>query len=144
MTGFADSALTQVDVTTDEVGWAVRADWQSSGVAVTADGDIWVAAPGSGTVTRFSSQGVSGGPIQLANGPTGVAVDTAGKVWVVGSTSNIIVRLDPATNQVDLQKDLLDAGGHEAASDMTGLVARTVTTRYGTWTVVHDSLIEDS
>jgi len=144
VTGFADSALSRVDVSADEVDWAMPADWQSSGAAVTGDGDIWVAAAGSGTVTRFSSLGQNRGSIPLDNGPTGVAVDTAGKVWVVGSTSDMIVRIDPATNQVDLQKILVASGGHEAASDMTGLVARTVTTRFGTWTVVYDSLVEDT
>ncbi|MBU4289020.1 MAG: hypothetical protein KKI12_12725, partial [Proteobacteria bacterium] len=44
---------------------------------------------------------------------------------------------NPATNTVELEK--LVKGQHYSYSDMTGIVARSMTTRIGTWTVVFDS-----
>ncbi len=66
-------------------------------------------------------------------------MDAAGKVWVTNLNDNWIHRIDPATNAIDLSKELLNSGGHYTYSDMTGIVSRTITTKIGTWTVVYDS-----
>jgi len=139
VTGYTASALSRVDVSEVEVVGTGDAWWQSQGAAATSDGDVWVAAPGSGVVSRFSPDGALEATIPLANRPSAVAVDQAGKVWVVGQGFNMIYRLNPETNAVELQKDLLAAYGHDAVGDLTGIVARSITTRIGTWSVIHDS-----
>ncbi len=139
VTGYTDGRLSRVDTSTGEVEWEVPVDWQANGVAVTPDGDLWVATPASGTVRRYSNEGLAKGTLELASWPSGVALDGAGKVWVVSSVSPLLVRVDPATGRVDLQKELLASGGHDTTSDLTGVVARSVTSRHGTWSVVHDS-----
>jgi PKD repeat protein/sugar lactone lactonase YvrE len=139
VTGFDESAMTRIDVEEEEAEDPVGADFQSDGAAVTSDGDVWVAVPSSQVVRRYSNEGVDKGAVQLTNAPTAVAVDGEGKVWVLGVLSERIERIDPASNQVDLQKDMLDSGGHDASGDLTGIVARTITTSYGSWTAVHDS-----
>jgi DNA-binding beta-propeller fold protein YncE len=49
------------------------------GVAVDANGKIYVAGINTGTVTTFNADGSAGTPtITGLNGPTGVAVDAAG------------------------------------------------------------------
>jgi len=65
-----------------------------------------------------------------------VAVDADGKVWVVNNGDEYIRRIDPATGQVDLEKAIVGAR-HYGYSDMTGIVARTVSTRIGNWTISH-------
>jgi hypothetical protein len=51
------------------------------------------------------------------------------------------LRIDPLTNTVDLTKDIIESGGHYTYSDMTGFIARTITTTttIGNWTVIFDS-----
>jgi streptogramin lyase len=71
------------------------------------------------------------------NHPTGVATDSDGKVWVVNYGDAFIKRIDPATNRVDLEKSV--GGSHYGYSDMTGIVARSVTTMIGTWTASYDA-----
>lgn len=114
------------------------------GVVVTSDGDVWVAASGSGKVLRLSNDGVLKAIIPVGDFPTGVSVDQEGKVWVVNFGDGHIKRIDPATDTIDLDKLILGSGGsgyaaHYGYSDMTGFVARTITTKVGTWTVDSDS-----
>ena len=52
---------------------------------------------------------------------------------------NNIYRIDPATNTIDLKKDINGSGGHYTYSDMTGFIAQTITTTIGTWTIIFDS-----
>lgn len=118
----------------------------SRGVVVTlADNNVWIANSCSGTVTRLDNNGIVIATIPLlgAGGevgttPTGVAVDAAGKVWVTNYNSDNVMRIDPATNSVDLTVSLGSGAGPYNYSDMTGstLIAPPNT---GTWTVVHDS-----
>ena len=65
-------------------------------------------------------------------------MDADGKVWAVDVGDEYVKRIDPATNAVDLAK-ALPGTNHYGYSDMTGFVARNATTRFGTWTVIHDS-----
>ncbi len=79
----------------------------SRGVAVTfTDNNVWVANSSSNTVTRLDNNGNVLQTIRVGSMPTGVAVDAAGKVWVTNHNSHNAMRIDPATNQVDLTVDL--------------------------------------
>jgi len=108
------------------------------GVCVGLDGDVWVAQSGSSRVTRHNPEtGAVINTILVGDTPTGVAVDAAGKIWVTNYGSSNIMRIDPATNSVDFTQE-----GHTNPynySDMTGIIARTITTKTGTWTVDYDS-----
>ena len=143
VTGFSEGLMSRIDLGKEEVDRDWVADFRSSGAAVTSDGDVWVAAIGTARVRRYANDGSVRASIPIANSPTAVAVDGDGKVWVAGLT-NFIVRIDPAGNRADLQKEIIDSGGHDATGDMTGIVARAITTSYGKWTVVHDSDSEDA
>ena len=144
VTGFEDAALSRLDQSTSTVEWSETADWQADGVSVTTGGDVWIAAPGSGRLSRFSRDGEFLGSLPVGNLPTGVAIDHSGKLWVTGSGNDIIVRVDPMTGSADLQKELRATGTHPAIGDLTGIVVRSLTTHYGTWTAVCDNRDERS
>lgn len=136
--GWCANMLTMIDTATGVIGWSKNTgDSCSRGVAVTNDGDIWVANSGSNTVSRWSADGTKKGTITGFQHPTGVATDAAGKVWVVDYGSANIYRIDTAANRVDLTKSV--GGAHYGYSDMTGIVSRSMTTKVGTWTVTLDS-----
>ena len=61
---------------------------------------------------------------------------------VVNYTDQMIHRIEPATNTIDLSK--LIPGNHYGYSDMTGIVSRLATTRVGTWQAIMSSGIFDS
>jgi len=63
-----------------------------------------------------------------SSGPGGVIV-----------SDDHIHRINPATNTVDLSKEIMESRGHYTYSDMTGIVLRTITTRIGSWSFVFDS-----
>lgn len=136
--GWCANMLTMIDTATGAIGWnKSTGDNCSRGVAVTNDGDVWVANSGSNTVSRWSADGTKKGTITGFQHPTGVATDAAGKVWVVDYGSANIYRIDPASNKIDLTKSV--GGPHYGYSDMTGIVSRSMTTKIGTWTVALDS-----
>ncbi len=141
VSGGEQQGLTKIDTELEEVEWTQVAGYLANGVATTEGGQLWVAAAGDGTLSRYSSDGFLTNSITIPGGPMGVAVDQAGKIWVVGSVSGIIYRVDPNTVRSDLQKSLLGTVSHAATGDMTGVVVRNLTTRFGTWTVVHDSRV---
>jgi len=143
VTGFSEGLMSRIDLGEEEVDGEYVVQFQSSGATVTSDGDVWVAATGPARVSRYSNDGSFKTSIPIANSPIAVAVDGDGMLRVAGST-DLIVRLDPARNQADLQKEIIDSGGHDTSGDMTGIVARTITTSYGTWIVVHDSDADDT
>ena len=76
--------------------------------------------------------------IPVGHTPTGVAVDAAGKVWVTNYGSSNAMRIDPATNSVDLTVSLGSGATPYTYSDMTGSVILGSPPR-GKWIVVHDS-----
>ncbi|MEE4271482.1 MAG: PKD domain-containing protein [Thermoanaerobaculales bacterium] len=141
VTGSENQAFSKVDGETLEVEWTVPAGWLADGVATTEGGQIWVAAPGDASVTRYSRQGATGPWVNIPNGPTGVAVDQDGKLWVATAVAETIYRYDSDSAAFELAKDLVASGGHNAVGDLTGVVSRNLTSRFGTWTVVHDSLV---
>ncbi|PXF51745.1 MAG: hypothetical protein C4B55_05155 [Candidatus Methanophagaceae archaeon] len=116
----------------------------SRGVAVTSDNNVWVANSESDTVTRHDNDGNLSATISVGDCPTGVAVDADGKVWVCNLDDEFVHRIDPATDEIDLSKQVLGSGGHYSYSDMTGILVRSVTTKTGTWTVTFDSGAEET
>lgn len=131
--------VSQLDRDTGEVQWTRDVGIDARAVVTTADGDAWVAVPGARVVQRVSGDGFIDASIQLTGQATALAVDSAGKVWTMGADSVAIQRLNPATNRADLVAELPDVGGHDAIGDLTGVVARSVVTRRGSWQVVYDS-----
>ncbi len=108
------------------------------GVAVTlADNNVWVANSGHSRVTRLHNDGSWVTTIIVGTTPTGVAVDAAGKVWVTNYGSDNVMRIDPATNAVDLTVPLGWGAQPYNYSDMTGSVLFNAI-KQGTWTVTHD------
>jgi len=145
VTGHGSSRLWRININTAtiDLGWPqVKPElYESRGVACTSDNDVWVASTYSDHVYRYDNSGTHKASIYVGDGPSGVAVDAAGKVWSCNLNDEYITRIDPATNMVDLSKRIVGSNGHYAYSDMTGIMSRTVTTRIGTWTVVHDSAV---
>jgi streptogramin lyase len=141
--GWCSNSLARVNTATDQIEWLKpTGDSCSRGVAVTNDGDVWVANSSSNTVSRWSNDGQKKTTIPVGNHPTGVATDAEGKVWVVNYGDNSIKRIDPATNKVDLEKAV--GGPHYGYSDMTGIVARTMTTKIGNWTALLDAKADNT
>ncbi len=106
------------------------------GVAITADGHVWVANSCGNNVHRLDSNGTVVATIAVGNTPTGVAVDKDNKVWVTNLGSSNASRIDPATNTVD--GTFAVGNGPYNYSDMTGMIVRNITVRVGTWSVIHD------
>ncbi|MBM3878258.1 MAG: hypothetical protein FJ387_00810 [Verrucomicrobia bacterium] len=136
--GWKEAKLSRLNVLTGLKDWTVPGVFESRGVAVTEDGDVWTADSAPGTLTRWSNDGRLKATIAVGAAPTGVTVDAAGKVWVVNNGDEFVKRINPLTDQVDLEKRIL-GGRHYGYSDMTGIVSRTATTRFGVWSLVHDS-----
>jgi DNA-binding beta-propeller fold protein YncE len=109
------------------------------GVAVTpADNNVWVANSNGNTVSRLDNNGNILASINVGDTPTGVAVDAAGKVWVTNGSSDNAMRINPATNLVDLTVFLGDGSDPYNYSDMTGSTL-SAPPKSGTWTVTYDS-----
>jgi uncharacterized repeat protein (TIGR01451 family) len=143
VSGHQESKLSRINVLTATREWTSTAGYLSRGVAVTDDEDVWVASSSEGNVWRFSNDGVFKGKISVGTTPTGVSVDSAGKVWVVNDGDEYIKRIDPAIGAygaIDLSKRII-GGLHYGYSDMTGIIARSTTGRFGTWTVIHDAIV---
>lgn len=141
VSGWQSSRLSRIDAATGTIDWSIPAEYEGRGIAITDDGDVWIAHSGPGVVVRRSNDGVFKASIPAGNQPTGVAVDSRGMVWVVGLGDDFIRRIDPTRNVVDLTRRIatVNSGGHYGYSDMTGNVARNSTTRIGFWNLRHDS-----
>ncbi len=147
--GWNMDRISKIDIVTHVITFAAQGDTNSRGVAVTSDGDVWVVNSKDGDVTRLKNDLTWKATINIGAGnygvmPTGVAVDGAGKVWVCNYYDGYLHRINPSTDAIDLSvltigKDGTGIGMHYSYSDMTGLIAWTVTTRTGTWTVDFDS-----
>lgn len=140
VTGWQNSRLTRLNSRTATVDYSAPGAYESRGVCVTTNGDVWTANSSPGTVTRWSSEGVLKATIPVGPTPTGVAVDAAGQVWVVGLGDSIVRRINPDLNQVEFSR-AVGVGAHYGYSDMTGMIARNATTRIGAWNRVHDARV---
>lgn len=144
--GWYDRRLSRIDIYSDLKDWTKYKSelYQARGVVCTSDNDVWVASTANDRVYRYDNEGNQKATIYVGDGPTGVAVDREGKIWVCNYNDEYIKRIDPATNAVDLSKQIVGSGGHYSYSDMTGIISRTITTGTGTWTVVNDSTLDDT
>lgn len=141
--GWTNNVMSKINTQTSQILWKSAGEAGIRGVAVTNDGDIWTANSISNTVTRWGSDGSRKASIPGMNHPTGVAVDADGKVWVVNYSDDNILRINPSNNAVELKKGV-GASGHYGYSDMTGIVARSMTTKLGTWTVTLDAKTDNT
>jgi len=139
VSGWTNQKLSRIDVTTGTKDWTKTGPYEARGVACTGDGDVWVASTSEGKVYRYDNDGNSKADISVGNGPTGVAVDSNGKVWSCNLYDSDVKRINPASNLVDLSKSVAGSTGHYSYSDMTGIIARSITTKIGIWTVDFDS-----
>lgn len=141
ISGWDWSGFSKVNIQTSAIEWTQynSETYLARGVTCTTDNDVWIANSYYGTVLRYDNDGNFKVSIPAGAAPTGVAVDAAGKVWVCNNGDEYIKRINPATNAVDLSKAIIGSGGHYSYSDMTGIVARSITTQIGNWTVVYDS-----
>ncbi|MBI5386663.1 MAG: hypothetical protein HZA90_18485 [Verrucomicrobia bacterium] len=142
VSAYQEGRLTRWNVLTGTMDWSVSGGAYYTGVAVTDDGDVWVVSTTQSTVTRFSNHGVQKSDIPVGPTPTGTAVDAAGKVWVMGTGDEYLRRIDPATDSVDLVKRI--ASTHDGFSDMTGILVRNSTVRFGLWSCVHDGHVTNT
>lgn len=143
VSGWQNSKLSRIDTRTGTLEWTHEGIYESRGVAVTDDGDVWVANSAPGTVARWSNDGVLKTQIPVGATPTGVAVDADGKVWVVNYGDEYVKRINPDTDSIDLAKRIV-GGLHYGYSDMTGILARQNTTRIGSWSVVHNAKVANA
>lgn len=108
------------------------------GVVATADNNIWIANSCGDAVVRLDNNGNLLATIPVGSQPTGVAVDAYGKVWVTNLGTDNAMRIDPATNLVDLTVHLGGGAYPYNYSDMTGFVSINSTAPQGSWTVGYD------
>jgi large repetitive protein len=141
--GWDSSRFTRINILTGTIEWTKPCPYQSRGVAVTDDDDVWIVNSAAGTLTRYSNNGDFKATIPIGNTPTGVSTDRNGNLWVVDYGDEYIHRVDPLINKVDLSK-ALPGTRHYGYSDMTGTVSQSITTKKGTWIVTHDSEIPDT
>lgn len=147
VSGWNTDRLTRINAATAKIDWTIATATESRGVAITDDGDVWVAHTGPGIVVRRDNSGGFKASIPAGNQPTGVSVDSRGMVWCVGLGDDSIRRIDPSRNAVDLTKRIVCAnreGFHYGYSDMTGNLSRNSTTRIGFWTVTHNAKVPNT
>lgn len=117
------------------------------GVAVTFDGNVWVANSFGSEVSRLDNNGNILKVIPVGSGPMGMAVDAEGKVWAVNFNSNSASRIDPyggdGLGAVDLTVDIGAGANPYNYSDMTGSIIP-APPGSGNWTIIHDSGIDNA
>jgi DNA-binding beta-propeller fold protein YncE len=136
LTGASENRIDLYNIATSNKVWTANA--YGRGIMASDDGDVWTPSSEAGNLTRYSSNGVLKATIPVGPDPTGVSIDSAGKVWVVMNGNSFIKRIDPATSKVDLEKSI-PGTVHYGYSDMTGIISRTATTRFGRWTATHNA-----
>jgi RHS repeat-associated protein len=121
----------------------------SQGLAIDANGDVWVATSHCGHwVSHLKNDGTFVGVVPVAaHGPTGVAIDRKGYIWV-SSTTGVVQRINPfggplgpdgvtPIGEVDITTSYL-GGSIWAYSNFTGAALARAGQR-GRWTVTYDS-----
>ncbi|MFX1300789.1 MAG: PKD domain-containing protein [Promethearchaeota archaeon] len=148
--GWGQNKIAKIDINPPHsVTYSPQYDTNCRGVAVTSDNDVWVVNSKNGNVTRLDNDlnwkaTIDVGADNFVAMTTGVAVDDQGKVWACNFNDGYLHRIDPATNLIDLSVQTVGmsgtgVGAHYSYSDMTGIIAWSVTTQIGTWTVDFDS-----
>ena len=142
LTGADDRKLTRLNVLTATIDWTISG-YYGRGIAVADDGDFWTPDSSAGTLQRFSNDGLPKGTLTIGPNPTGVSVDADGQVWAVNEGDEYIHRVNPATTTIELTKRII-GGHHYGYSDMTGIMVRNATTRFGIWSDVHDGKVTNT
>jgi len=130
--------ITLIDTQTKTLLWTLDTTYSMKGGAVSADGDVWFASEPSNLVVRFDPNGIQKTIVPVGASPTGVAIDQQGKIWAVDNGDEYIHRINPVSNSIEISKRLIGTK-HYGYSDMTGIISQTVTTRVGTWRLIHNS-----
>jgi YVTN family beta-propeller protein len=92
--------LARIDARTNRAARAVQLPHPPTGLAVTADGGtVWVVTTRDRTVRSFDTRtGDPGKPVKLRLAPDQVALGD-GAVWVTSSSSDTVLRINPATSK---------------------------------------------
>ena len=127
--------MAKINLSTNSVTYGWQGAPYSRGVAVTADGDVWVVNSNATQVTRLDNNLVWKATIDigLSGFSTGVAVDAAGKVWACNYDDGYLHRIDPSVNTIDFSVQTPGISGgvvgqHYSYSDMTGIISANITT----------------
>jgi len=91
-----------------------------TGLAVDLNNDAWITNRYSGNIVRLGSDGSFKALVRVGGYPTGASVDAEGKVWVSVHNEDKFVRIDPATNTIDMEVKLRNYSRPYNYSDMTG------------------------
>ena len=113
------------------------------GIALGADGDVWIANSGTSAVSRVSPSGTLRKRISIPGSPNGLCRDAAGKFWVTSQTHHSALRIDPnagtdGLGAIDLTVPMGSNAGPQSFGDMATQVTVQVTAPLGSWSVVHD------
>jgi YVTN family beta-propeller protein len=94
--------LARIDARTNQVDLTIPLPQAPSGLAVTADGGtVWLVIPKDQTLRSFDTRtGEQGEPVRLRLAPDQVALGD-GAVWVTSSSSDTVLRVDPATSKAE-------------------------------------------
>lgn len=147
--GWGQNRVAKIDINTHATTYGAQYDTNCRGVAVTSDDDVWIVNSKDGDVTRLDNNLYWKATIDVGAGnygvtTTGVAVDAAGNVWACNYNDGYLHRINTTTNSIDLSVQTVGMSGtgvgkHYSYSDMTGIIAWSVTTQSGTWTINFDS-----
>lgn len=102
---------------TGAVTFSTMAGWHSRGVAVDADGQVWVSNELSNDVYRFAANGALLGIVPVGQRPWGIAGHGNGGIYVLCSLGDGIWKVDP-TGTVE---SVVAFEGAHAFGDLTGL-----------------------
>jgi YVTN family beta-propeller protein len=92
--------LARIDARTNQVDRRIPLRHAPSGLAVTTDGGtIWIATTKDRTLRSYDTRtGDLGEPVKLRRAPDQVALGD-GAVWVTSSSSDTVLRINPATSK---------------------------------------------
>jgi YVTN family beta-propeller protein len=92
--------LARIDARTNQVAGTFSVPHAPSGLAVTVDGGtVWMVTTKDRTLRSFDTRtGEPGKPVKLRRAPNQVALGD-GAVWVTSSSSDTVLRIDPATSK---------------------------------------------
>lgn len=103
-----------------------------------ADGHLWVTSFDTAELYRVDLAGAVVAMVPVGGQPSGVSVDANGMVWVTNNATDNAMRVDPATNTVNLTVALGAGAQPFNPSRMDGFVSANGLAPLGTWSVVHD------
>jgi len=134
-----DTGVWKIDSATGNIldTFAHPLDLQTTGLAIDDEGQVWLAAAESNTVTCFHHQtGELLARLTVGSYPVGLDIAPDGHIWVVNRDSNNITRIDPNTRNV---LGTFPVGRRPSGiSGMTGFTSTNITTSSGVWNIIHD------